>query len=151
MKFLLSLLCFIPALITTTHAVEISVTGPCETTPAYTNSFLADLNQSLGKISVDNFEKNNVPYLGNENGMHSILGMPYGDAALEILSDTKMRAYGLCFTVNGEVPESLSSETYLTKQSDKIHWFYAFSTYDQGVWVDYCVPANTVKSHQFCN
>lgn len=149
MKFLP--LCLLLAFTTTAYSVEISVSGPCDSMPLYQNSFVGDLNQSLGKISVDNFEKNKVPYLGNENGMHSILGMPYGDAAIEILSNTKMRAYGLCFTVNGEIPEALSSEVYLSKQSDKIHWFYAFSTYDQGLWVDYCVPANTVKSHQFCD
>jgi hypothetical protein len=147
-NILFCLIFFIPV---ATQAIELSVIGPCDSKPSFKTSFEASLQQSLGMLTVMEFERNKIPYLGNENGMHSILGMPFGDEALEIISDTKMRAYGLCFAVNGVVPDLLSNQVFLTKQSDKIVWFYAYSTYDRGQWLDYCVPSYNLKSQQFCD
>lgn len=82
--------------------------------------------------------------------MTIIANSPIGLDAMEVLSDTKMRAHGRCFSVNGVVPDVLASETYLAAQDDYISWFYAYSTYDRGVWTDYCVPTYQIKPAQFC-
>ncbi len=137
-------------IITPVFAVEFDVIGPCSAKPAFKGSFKTDLADNVGIISIDIFEANNIPFIGTEHGMNTIMGTPVGDLAIEILSDVKLRAYGWCFSVNGIIPDKLTSEIYLSKQNDHISWFYAYSTYDQGIWTDYCEPSHTVRSPQFC-
>lgn len=131
-------------------AVTYSVIGPCAPESIYSGSFKTDLEESVGATSLNIFDAEKITYIGSESGMSSILDTPVGDEAIEILSDTKMRAYGWCFSINGAIPDALSNEVYFTKQNDHLSWFYAFSTYDQGVWTDYCVPSYKIKAPQFC-
>ena len=148
MKSLLSLTVILWSL--SVHAVYFDVIGPCSKTPLYSGSFITDLSESAGQISLDIFDSHNIAYVGSLDGMAMIANSPVGLDAMEVLSDTKMRAYGWCFSVNGVVPEVLASKTYLKAQDDYISWFYAYSTYDRGLWLDYCVPAHKIKSQQFC-
>ncbi len=132
------------------NAAEIEVIGPCSPAPVYAHLFTANFSLSLGKNTVIVFDALNVNYVGNEIGMHSILNTPVGNEAIEILSETSMRAYGWCFTINGAIPDELAGQVKLSSQNDKIAWFFAFSTYESGKWLDYCVPSFTVRSQQFC-
>ncbi len=141
---------FSMALSTDVFAVYFDVIGPCSSKPAYSGSFKTDITENVGRISIDIFEANKIPFIGTEDGMNTIIGTPVGDEAIEVISDTKMRAYGWCFSINGVIPDVLTSQSYVTKQNDYISWFYAYSTYDQGNWIDYCVPSHTLKSPQFC-
>lgn len=131
-------------------AITFDVIGPCSKNPIHKGSFKTDLKESVGKITMDIFDFNQITYVGSELGMSSIMNSPTGDAAIEILSDTKMRAYGWCFSINGVIPDVLSSESFFVYQNDYLSWFYAYSTYDQGVWTDYCVPSYRISSPQFC-
>ena len=135
---------------TSSHAVLFNIIGACSEKPVHAGSFKTDLSESVGKISMDIFDFNKIPYAGTEHGMNSIINSPVGLDAMEVLSDTKMRAYGWCFSINGVIPDLLASESFFSKQNDVLSWFYAYSTYDQGVWTDYCVPAYKIKSPQFC-
>ncbi len=152
MKLLLSSLVILAALTLASplYAVQFAVTGACSERPLIQGDFKTDLEESVGKISLEIFDFYNVPYQGTAHGLNSIFNSATGLDAMEVLSETKMRAYGWCFSVNGVVPDVLASETFFSKQNDYLHWFYAYSTYDQGVWTDYCVPAHTIKSQQFC-
>lgn len=152
MKLIKSLLVFTLFLTVShnAHAVYFTVIGACSEKPVHSGSFKTDLEDSVGKISMDIFDFNKIPYVGTEHGMNSIINSPVGLDAMEVISDSKMRAYGWCFSVNGVIPDVLASETYFSKQNDVLNWFYAYSTYDQGVWTDYCVPAYKIKSPQFC-
>lgn len=132
------------------HAVYFNVIGPCSERPVHSGSFKTDLDDSVGKISMDIFDFNKIPYAGTEHGMNSIINSPVGLDAMEVISDSKMRAYGWCFSINGVIPDVLASEVHFSKQNDVLTWFYAYSTYDQGVWTDYCVPSYKIKSPQFC-
>lgn len=132
------------------HAVYFDVIGACSKKPLHAGTFKTDISDSVGKISVDIFEANNIPYIGSEEGMSMIANSPMGLDAMEVLSDTKMRAYGWCFSINGVIPDVLASKSYVTSQNDYISWFYAYSTYDTGIWTDYCVPSYKLKAEQFC-
>ena len=132
------------------HAAYIDVIGPCSKKPLHSGVFITDTDDSVGKISVDFFESKKIQYVGSNEGMAQIANSPMGLDGMEVLSDTKMRAYGWCFSVNGVVPDVLPSKSYLGSQNDYISWFYAYSTYDQGVWLDYCVPSYQLKAEQFC-
>jgi hypothetical protein len=148
MKMLLSfvLICTIsPA-----YAIYFDITGPCSEKPVHHGVFKTDLSDNLGRITVDFLEHNKIPYIGGIEGFNSIIETPVGLESMEVISDTKMRAYGWCFSVNGVVPDVMAHKTYLTSQNDYVSWFYAYSTYDSGVWLDYCVPAYENPSPQFC-
>ncbi len=137
---------------TKSFAATLTVIGPCSSTAAYSGEFVADdLKKSVGKLSMDIFEQQKVPYIGNESGFNSILNTPTGIDAIEVLSDTKMRAYGWCYSVNEIEPDVLAGDYFLNSKDDKIVWFFAYSTYDRGQWIDYCVPSYKVKAAQFCS
>ena len=148
MKTLLSLALMMCSL--SVHAVYFDVIGACSKKPLHAGRFITDISESVGKISVDIFEANKIPFVGSEEGMSMIANSPMGLDAMEVLSDTKMRAYGWCFTVNGVLPDVLASKSFLTSQNDYISWFYAYSTYDAGIWTDYCIPSYNLKAEQFC-
>jgi hypothetical protein len=135
-----------------TNAASIKITGPCSETPIVESSInILDLNHNLGRITVDFLTQNKIPFIGSEYGINSINETAVGDDALEILSDTKMRAYGWCYTINNIANDKMPDEIFLTKQSDSISWFYAFATYDRGVWKDYCTPAYKTHYSKFCS
>lgn len=131
-------------------AVYYSVIGPCSPTPLHSGQFPTDLTESVGKISLDILDSKNIPYVGSEQGLSSIENSPVGLVALEVLSDTKMRSYGWCYSINGKIPDVLASQSFFQSQSDYLIWFYGYSTYDRGEWTDYCVPAFEVQSKSFC-
>ena len=58
---------------------------------------------------------------------------------LEILSEREMKAYGWCYSINGEVPEAFPDEVALGPQ-DKVVWFFAYAHYLAGEWISQCVP-----------
>lgn len=135
---------------TSVSAVTFDVIGACSHTPLYSGQFRTDIKENVGALSIEFFEDQSIPYTGSVAGFSSINHSPSGMDAIEVLSDTKMRAYGWCFSINGVIPDTLTSETFVAKQNDYISWFYAYSTYDQGVWTDYCVPSYKIQAPQFC-
>lgn len=133
------------------HAISYEVIGACNETPVHKGTYnIQDLSISAGKASVSIFEKKNIEYIGNESGFNSILNTPTGLDSIEVISDTKMRAYGWCYSVNGQQPDVLAGDYLFSSNDDKLVWFYAYSTYEKGEWLDYCVPSFTVKASQFC-
>lgn len=131
-------------------AITFEIVGPCAETPIKMGKFQGSLDESVGKTTIDLLDFYQIDYVGTEIGINSIMNSPTGDEALEILSDTKLRAYGWCFSINGEIPDKLASDVFFTSSKDHLRWFYAYSTYDSGKWVDYCMPSYKIKSQQIC-
>lgn len=151
MKFSLIITLLAIFLSSKTYAISYEIIGACSDTPAYSGNYeIKDLATNAGKTSVSIFEQENVPYSGNETGFNSILNTPTGIDSIEVISETKMRAYGWCYSVNGVEPKVVPEEFLFDSNADKLVWFYAYSTYDNGVWLDYCVPSYTIKAPQFC-
>jgi hypothetical protein len=151
MKILIITLCLL-TFASTGQAATIKITGPCSETPLIESTLNnLDLHLNLGKITVDFLTREKISFVGSEYGINSINGTAVGDDALEILSDTKMRAYGWCYTINNIAIDKMPDETFLTKESDSISWFYAYATYDSGEWKDYCTPAYKAHNSNFCS
>jgi len=129
-------------------AHEISVIGPCSEKPLF-SAEVADKFETVGDLTIHTFNKNGIPYLGNERGINVIFDSPIGDAALEVISDTEMRAYGWCFFVNGEVSMEYGDETYLNP-GDKVEWIYSYALYSKGEWKSMCNPSYKIKSEFIC-
>ena len=132
------------------HAITFEIVGPCDGTPFLQGTFKSDISESVGKTTLDLLDFYGISYVGTENGIHSIQNSPIGDDAIEVLSETRLRAYGWCFSINGVIPDKLASMVNFQSASDHLRWFYAYSTYDNGVWVDYCKPSFKIKSQKIC-
>lgn len=132
-------------------AIQWEVIGACSKTPLFQGSAKTNFQESVGKYSLRIFNENKIPFIGFEQGFNSIANSPVGLDALEVLSDNEMRAYGWCYSINGQIPDVMPDQLSFLDQDDKLTWFYAFSLNKNGEWINYCVPAWTVQSAQFCS
>lgn len=133
------------------QAVSLKVFDACHDEPVHSGQYTADLNRSVGELSVEIFNHYAIPYIGAAEGFNSILNSPIGLDSIEVVSDVEMRVYGWCYSVNGEQPDSMAHKIFLTHPTDEIVWFYAYSTNLYNEWTNYCRPANEIKAEQFCS
>lgn len=133
------------------QAVSWKIFGACDNKPVHEGSFAADITKSVGQISLEIFDLHKIPYIGSAEGLNSIINSPTGLDSIEVVSDTEMRAYGWCYTVNGRQPLEMPHQLQFQSQDDKLVWFYAYSTNKNNEWTDYCVPAYHIQAEQFCS
>lgn len=95
------------------------------------------LPQTVGQISIENFNKNQIPFVGDIDGIVNIYGI---ESELDLISDTDMKAYGWCYSINGIVPEDFVHKVNVTAQETELVWFYGYAYYKSGEWVSQCVP-----------
>ena len=145
MNFILALLLPLPS-----FALSFEVIGPCSEKPIFETKTTLK-NASLGHISTYLFKKNKIPFTGDETGIGSIANSPTGDAALEVLSETALRAYGWCVEIDGQQPEVMPDKFIIDEQTKNIRWFYAFALYESGEWTQLCSPSHLVKPKSICN
>lgn len=122
-------------LISVCFAITVDVIGPKSEIYIPLTNLEVNLDDNLGKISVDFFKQNNLIFLGSEAGITTINNLGND---IEIVSDTEMKAYGWCFSINGEVPETMSNVSFLTQQSDHLRWYYAYAHFKDGAWIAQC-------------
>lgn len=90
----------------------------------------------VGVTTVKALESLNIPYEGSEAGITSINGLK---SDLEALSDTRMKAWGWCYSVDGEALEVMPDKAAMPANAKVLKWFYAYALYDSGTWVGYCI------------
>lgn len=95
------------------------------------------LPQTVGQISVDLFNKNQIPFVGDIDGIVNVHGI---ESELDLISDTDMKAYGWCYSIDGIVPEDFVHKVSITAQDTVLVWFYGYAYYKAGEWVSQCVP-----------
>lgn len=131
-------------------AVTIRVQNPCADTYwlEHQQSFVA--GTSVGGLTINTLEAYEIPYLGTAAGISAIRNTPTGSAAIERLSDSHMRAYGWCFSINGVEPDKMPDQIELTADTDLIDWYFGFAEFKDGSWITYCTPTDTVKPDFIC-
>lgn len=122
-------------------AIDWEIVGPTSKAPVHFGALQADLTQSVGYHTVQILEANQIPYIGIENGIHSILNTPTGEKSMVIESNERMRVYGWCYHVDGIEPGEMPDKVYFKTQNSKLKWFFAYTVYDKGNWIDFCTPA----------
>lgn len=130
-------------------ALDFKVIGPCSETPQVQTTVAASAT-TLGDLTVSTLTSLGVPFTGERSGIATIADSPQGDEALEVLSDTQMRAYGWCVEIDGLQPDVMPDEVPVTAATKSITWFYAYSFYDAGVWKDYCSPSWKLRTLAVC-
>lgn len=130
-------------------ALDFKVIGPCSDTPMAHTSVPATAT-TLGDLTIGALTSLGLPFTGDRSGISSIASSPRGDEALEVLSDTQMRAYGWCVEIDGTQPDVMPDEVQVTPATKSVTWFYAYSVYDAGVWKDYCSPSWKIRTLNVC-
>jgi hypothetical protein len=98
-----------------TQAATIKIIGPCSGIPISEGSMVAsDLMVNIGVRTIDYLNREKIPFKGDQFGISSIDNSKTGNDAIEVLSDTKMRAYGWCFKINELTPDKMPNELVLT-------------------------------------
>jgi hypothetical protein len=138
-------------LMTIANASTVSVVGPCSETPVFISENVQhDEKITLGELTVQIFEKNQIPFVGSVDGITAILNSPQGGDAIEKLSQKEFRLYGWCVNVNGVDPAAMPNEVIIEKTDSEIIWYYAYATALNGQWTEMCVPSHTKKSLKIC-
>lgn len=102
----------------------------------FSDEQISSLPKTVGQVSVDFFNQNQVPFVGDIDGIVSIHGL---GSELDVISDTDMKAYGWCYSVNGVVPEDFVHKVNILEQKTELIRFYAYAYYKAGEWTQQCV------------
>lgn len=129
-------------------ALEISFVGPCDEAPLLLDQVSAEA--TVGDVTVAYLVKNQIPFVGSAQGIGSLFNTPMGLEAIEVISDTQMRAYGWCYFVDGVGPDILASEYPLDSSMQKLEWIFGYADYDSGQWTSYCRPAYRLRPEFLC-
>jgi len=130
-------------------AAHIEFIGPCSAKPLL-SARAQESAPHVGAASIEVLERFGVDYQGTERGLNSAFGTAVGMDALEIISDSELRSYGWCFSVDGVVPEVFADSIALTEVRHSVRWFFAYAHYRNGEWVAQCRPAHLLKPQKFC-
>lgn len=127
--------------ITPTYAVIFEVKNICEDSAYHTEEIEILNKTTVGHLTMYSLTTSNIDFIGNEHGLNSLLNTPVGLDAYEILSDTNMKVYGWCYSVNGVEPDILSSEVEILPHSESIiSWYYGYAELVKDEWISYCTP-----------
>ncbi len=132
-------------------AATIEIKNLCDDSSYYQESFIILNDTTVGHITTFMLENAKIPFVGNENGINSILNTPTGLDAYEVLADDHMRVYGWCYSVNGKQPTRLISEYVIDRNKhDHIVWFYGFAEFKANKWTTYCHPVYKQPTSFIC-
>jgi hypothetical protein len=139
---------FIFVLCLNAQAATLTFLNPCSE-DIFLQSSLKEKNLSLGLATVKVLESEQVNFIGSEIGIHTLLGTPAGEQALEIVSREEMYAYGWCYSVNNELFEFFPHQIEL-KEDDQVTWWFGFAHYKRGEWLSQCERASLRAANSVC-
>lgn len=138
-------------LLSTTQAATLQIQDPCSKDLLYSFQEESTLGKSVGEVSVEFFDSNAIEYQGTKEGMNSILATPTGMDAIEVISDTEMKAYGWCYKINGFEPAEFPHKVFIESEKDTIYWFFGYAHYKEGHWISQCTPSHFAPPQFYCN
>ena len=130
-------------------AAQLEIVGPCSQKPILDTKW-EEPASNVGAFTIEVLDYYGIKYVGSAEGLNSIQGTPTGMDAIEVISDNHMRAYGWCYEVDGRQPSKMPHHVRMQGKKH-VKWFFAFSTYKDGRWRDYCTPSYSVKPDFLCN
>ncbi len=132
-------------------AARLLVQDPCGDGPWLDAEVTAGAEVSVGQATVAGLEANAMPYRGDASGIVSIRDTVSGDAAIEVINNVEMRAYGWCFSLNGVEPSEMPDKVPVTGEDDVVRWYFGYAHYRNGEWLSYCTPTHLERPHYICN
>lgn len=133
-------------------AVQIDIVNPCTGELEASSNQIEGEGVSLGELSIKALEELGISYLGSDAGINSIFNTPTGLDAMEVLSDTEMKAYGWCYVVDDKLVERYPDDMN-SKGVNTVTWFYGYALMEDAKWVSMCEKisySETDSSPFFC-
>ena len=132
------------------NSVELIIDHPCQNAPILTStSEISSNEETIFSLTKELIQDNKIKADLGDNGIRSILDYVGENKSLQKINTHIFRAYGWCYTINGEIPDVMPDQIKI-KNKDSIKWFLSYSTYDNDRWVDYCVPVTSnIDSKKF--
>jgi hypothetical protein len=141
MKKLILLLVIALYFLPNARAVRVNIYNLCEDSFYHSSNTEVLLPTTVADITLDTLNNNEIPFLGSESGINSMLGTSTSLDSYEVVSDNRMFAYGWCYSVNGLEPDLLMSEFVIDPASEQvISWYFGHAEYLDGEWISYCTP-----------
>ncbi len=136
------------------NALEFNIIDPC-TGNALLKNEVEVTTSTVGEVSLSTFKSRSIQHLASQYGVSQINNSPIGIDSMEVLSDTKMRAHGWCYSIDGVIPELLMNEVHVDLETKNITWFMGYSTYIGDLetgdhqWVGQCEPTHLLEKSPF--
>ncbi len=124
------------------YSITVTFEAPCSDKAWFSATLDADSGQTVGDLTLKALKQSGLAFVGSAAGINSINGTVTGLEASEVISDIEMRAYGWCYTVDLVEPTLLPNQFKIKTGTEKIHWFFAYSHYFNGKWLDMCIPVS---------
>ena len=141
MKKLILLIAIALYFLPNAQAVRFNIINLCNDSFYHSSNTEVLLPTTVAEITLETLINNDIPYIGSESGINSMLGTDTSLDSYEIISDSRMLAYGWCYSVNGVEPNALMSEFVIDPASEQtIDWYYGYAEYLDGEWISYCTP-----------
>lgn len=118
-------------------AVTINIEDPCTGQLAATSDQSGKDSVSLGQLTINALEELELSYVGSDAGISSIFNTPTSLDAMEVISDTDMKAYGWCYLVDGELVDRYPNEM-ASIGVKSVTWFYGYALMEDASWVSMC-------------
>jgi hypothetical protein len=131
------------------YAVELIFIGPCDEEFIMRTEVSVDYT-NVGELTIETLKKFSIPFKGTAEGLASAFNTPTGKEAVEVISSEESRAYGWCFSVDGEAPDLYPHEVSVTRDTKKITWHFGFARNVRGQWITQCTPSYTVRPAFLC-
>lgn len=144
MSFILSILLFF------SHSATVEVLDPCTGEIRFSKAVDKTVGMNVGQVTMKVLVDTKVLHQATENAVISIFETPAGSDAFVVLNKQEMRAYGWCYTLNGQELAVYPNEAVIANESDHIQWFYGFAFYQSGEWKTMCEKAWKYPFPNFC-
>lgn len=118
-------------------AVRVDIEDPCTGKLVASSHQVEGEGVSLGELTIKALEGLGISYLGSDAGISSMFNTPTGLDAMEVLSDTDMKAYGWCYLVDGKLVDRYPDEI-VSKGVETVTWFYGYALMENATWVSMC-------------
>ncbi len=133
---------------TKSQALEFKLFHPCESKLNITSEILLNESESALNITIANLKNHKINHQLLEGGIKSIYTLN-SEKNLEIIDAKNFISYGWCYSVNGQLPESMPDQYHLVN-NDSISWFLGSSEYSEGQWISYCRPVHLEENSKYC-
>lgn len=129
-------------------AITFELSHPCNNSSEVYQVNLVNLS-TVGEVTIKILSEENIPFIGTEAGINSILNTPTGIDAYDVEDENTMYAYGWCYKVNNIEPSAYPNE-YSVDENDHIFWWFGYATYKNDQWTTQCEPSSTRELRSFC-
>ncbi len=101
----------------------------------FSQKFSLQVPRTVGQVTIEIFQKNQIPHKGSDEGILQIFGL---EQEIQVISESAIKAYGWCYSVDGKLSEFMPDQAQLSPETRELLWFYGYAYYQNGEWVGQC-------------